>query len=362
MRIRTARTSVLIGLLAAVAVAATVVGVLVVRDRDRPPTAFPEATVGSYQSATAMHAAISRAYPTFAAALLPAGTSDWQIPGNDGAWSLDAAGHPAFSTTLTVQDFVETDDQVLISAYDHAHVVDSVLFVLDRRTGAYVKTVILPTTAHVGGLALDPVAGTLYVSDDSATQAQVARLTLAAVEAYDVRRTGAPIAFDAVVPVSDNATTAALAYEDDAIWIAGFDTSGAGTINAYPIDRATGTLASDPDSSAPSTDPFSRLSTSSAEIQGLAFDDDRLLVSFSYGNVPSSIALYRVGRDNDAHPTRFQYRGIFSQVPPYLEGLHLKDGTAHVMFESGSSIHRATAQVSIDRILGIDLDALPFTP
>ena len=78
-------------------------------------------------------------------------------------------------------------------------------------------------------------------------------------------------------------------------------------------------------------------------------------------DVNGNLGLYRVGRDNDAHPTAFRFLGAFAQVPPYLEGLHLEGGVAHVMFESGSSVHRATAHPSIDRILPLDLGALTLS-
>ncbi len=360
MRRLAGRRKLLIGIL--IGLVAVTVGVFVFVRAQRPPTAFPAATGGSFQSTATMTSAIRKKFPTFDAALPKKGAAEWQVPGNDGAWSLDGSGSPTFSTSLTVQDFVETDDRVLISAYDHAHVVKSVLFVLDSRTGRYLKTVVLPTTSHVGGLAYDPVADMLYVSDDTTSQAQVARIQFPAVEAYDLARQRAPIAYDSVTPVSENTTTAALGYEDDALWIADFKTSGAGAVHAYPIDRATGTLSGDPDARSASTEQLGALATTSAEIQGLAFDDDRLLVSFSYGNVPSGIALYEVGRDSGAHPTTFRYVGTFTEVPPYLEGLHVKDGIAHVLFESGASIHRSSATVPIDRILEVDLTGLTFTP
>ena len=86
MRIRTRRSSTLIGLLLAVLAVALAGTAAVVRARHHPPTAFPLATGGSYQSSAAMHAAIDRLYPAFASAV-PTGRPEWQIPGSSGAWS-----------------------------------------------------------------------------------------------------------------------------------------------------------------------------------------------------------------------------------------------------------------------------------
>lgn len=90
------------------------------------------------------------------------------IPGLRGAWSIKTkTGKAGFGTNWTPQGVAESDDDYYISAYDGDHKLNSVIFMVNRKTGQYRKTLILKSRAHVGGIAYDRDHQRLFYSDDS---------------------------------------------------------------------------------------------------------------------------------------------------------------------------------------------------
>ncbi len=67
-------------------------------------------------------------------------------------------------TSMTPQGMAVTEDYIFISAYCHTKQHNSVILMLSRQTGSFLKEIVLPDTSHVGGLAYDPVNNNLWVS------------------------------------------------------------------------------------------------------------------------------------------------------------------------------------------------------
>lgn len=71
------------------------------------------------------------------------------LPGLQGAWSLKAGQasvdkHQLIKVdTLDPQGIAVGRNEIFISAYDHAHKANSVIYVLNKWTGRYIKTLVL---------------------------------------------------------------------------------------------------------------------------------------------------------------------------------------------------------------------------
>ncbi|MCZ2491414.1 DUF805 domain-containing protein [Dellaglioa carnosa] len=116
------------------------------------------------------------------------------IPGLRGAWSINHdTKDAAFGTNWVPQGLTETKEQYLISAYDGNHRLNSVIFLVNKDTGKYQKTIILSTKSHVGGLAVDKDHGLLWVSNDTKAEARIEAISLTDMAKYDAAKTEKPI-------------------------------------------------------------------------------------------------------------------------------------------------------------------------
>ena len=93
-----------------------------------------------------------------------------------------------YCTSMTPQGMAISEDYIFISAYCHTHVHNSVIYMLDRRTGEFIKEIPLRSRAHVGGLAYDPVHRNLWVSGGSAGAAKAIAYTIESLEKYNLSR------------------------------------------------------------------------------------------------------------------------------------------------------------------------------
>ncbi|KQB81888.1 hypothetical protein [Leuconostoc lactis] len=79
---------------------------------------------------------------------------------------------------MTPQSLTLNDKYIFVSAYDHTRQLNSVLFLIDRKTHQWIKTITLPTRAHVGGITIDDRTQTLYLSDDSQGVTKLGRIQI----------------------------------------------------------------------------------------------------------------------------------------------------------------------------------------
>ena len=136
------------------------------------------------------------------------------IPGLRGAWSIDGkTKQAAFATKWTPQGLTTIDNRyAVVSAYDGNHRLNSLLYVIDLKSGRYLKSLILPSKAHVGGIEYDASHKLLWVATDAKHSAAISNISLKNLQTYDAKVSHAPISFDANYPLPWLKATSTLAY------------------------------------------------------------------------------------------------------------------------------------------------------
>lgn len=278
------------------------------------------------------------------------------VPGLGGARSVGKTKQWQYTTNMTPQSLTLNDKYIFVSAYDHTHQLNSVLFVIDRKTHQRIKTIALPTRAHVGGITIDDRTQTLYLSDDSQGVTKLGRIQLSRLTKS--KKDQILTRFDDVMTLADIKTAATIEYYQNAIWVGTFSANKNGLIQRFPINRKTDTLVTDPDKQAP-TDKLNgdtQLKTTNGHIQGINFYHKNLYITFSYGKKASAMMRYQY----DAAENEFTYAGTMAQLPPYLEGIDFQGDNIWLIFESGAKAYRKKTPIIIDRILQTDISNFDF--
>ena len=77
------------------------------------------------------------------------------IPGMKSSLSVDREGRPDTCLEMTPQGLAVTEDYLFISAYCHEKEHNSVLYMIDRRTHDFIKTIVLGGQPHAGSVCWD---------------------------------------------------------------------------------------------------------------------------------------------------------------------------------------------------------------
>ena len=116
------------------------------------------------------------------------------IPGLRGAWSINPkTKKAAFGDDWIPQGVTQSDDNYYISVYDGDYHLDSLIFQIDKKTKKYVKTIILNSKAHVGGIVYDEKYKQLIYSNDTSKSAGFGYLSKTDMDAYHAEKVKAPI-------------------------------------------------------------------------------------------------------------------------------------------------------------------------
>lgn len=116
------------------------------------------------------------------------------ITGLRGAWSIDyQTKQAAFGTDWVPQGLTQSQDHYYISVYDGDHRLNSLIFQIDKKSKKYVKSLILPSKAHVGGISYDDERRRLIYSDDTNKKAGFGFLDQAVIDDYQAAAEQAPI-------------------------------------------------------------------------------------------------------------------------------------------------------------------------
>jgi hypothetical protein len=214
---------------------------------------------------------------------------------------------PGHDTSLVPQGLTYwvARDALIISYYDSAG-GPSRIAIVDRESGRDIKTLMLRTTGHVGGLGMT-ISGHLWV----ANRGKLVRYPASALErGTDGGTITADRTFD--VPASSFA-----GVRGNDIWVGKF--ARAGTPRAYPY-RVTG------DGDLRSAGASFPVPTST---QGMAVTDDHFVYSRSFGRDDDSTIESFARRTPIAH-------GPTLTAPNMAEGMVFAGGEIHVLYESGS--------------------------
>lgn len=254
---------------------------------------------------------------------------------------------PGVSTAMDPQGLAVTDHYLVISAYSKDLAYNSVLYVLDRADGSYVKTIVLPGTPHAGGIAYDPVAKRLWIADSRGPKSRLCALDQQTLERTDFARDQKAVVYDAVVPIDEPADAAFLAYREDHLYVGSFERMGGGIMVRYPLraDRLPSGRRED----------IVRSARTATLMQGVAPYGSELIFSQSWGPADSHMSFYDEGEPDYTENTR---KGEMT-VPPYLEQIVCDGEDLYILFESPAAKYRQNPDIThVDRVLRLSLGRL----
>ncbi|EOH93072.1 YncE family protein [Enterococcus pallens] len=275
------------------------------------------------------------------------------IPGLNQTKTLDSKSQVSTSTDMDPQGVAVADRYVFISAYSHDHQHFSVIYVLDRQTGGYIKTLVLPGMPHAGGIAYDPKGENLWVASQvELDKSQISAISLKQIEAYNFDESHRPVKYDQNIQFEDFSVTSYITYFDQKLYVGTFKLDREGEVSIYPLDDQ-GKLKKHRTVMDDNRDYY----TMPSETQGITFYQNNFLISTSFGSSDSAILLYRNSKHLTQDLDNDEYKGKI-KMPPYLEQITANDGQLYILFESASSYYDYTSAPRVDRVLVADIKTL----
>lgn len=254
------------------------------------------------------------------------------------------------SHEMDPQGVTIAEDYLLISAYSHGHEYHSVIYVLDKHTHEYIKTVVLDGDPHVGGITYDTKAKNIWIcSETPVGSAQISSIPLAELEAYHFNKQKKPIVYDQQINLKGIKKASYITFHNDSIYVGYFSDNHEATLETYNMTengkfikemKERKILTQHEDTATPDSKKIV-----AHGIQGITFYKDYILLSQSYGDHPSKIFVY----DNKKDHNLKQKEALKSiEAPPYMEQITAVDDQLYVIFESGTT--RFRDELNIDPI------------
>ncbi|AEG41279.1 YncE family protein [Lactobacillus kefiranofaciens] len=264
------------------------------------------------------------------------------------------------ATAMTPQGIAVADKYILLTAYDGDHQHASVIYVLNKKTGKYIKTIQVAGRPHLGGIAYDPVAKNIWVTGSLGKSSALASFSLKKLQQYDEAK-HLPIKYNHQIAISAVEKASTVTYYDGQLFVGFFNMYGRGKVAAYTIARSgknkdsitnnevksvTGTLQW--------SDPTGETSMDK-QIQGIAIYQDKIFLSQSYGSGDSKLYVFPTSALNALDEKNAE---LVIDMPPYLEQITAYKGQLLCVFESASRIYAKPHIVVMDRILSMNINAL----
>lgn len=264
------------------------------------------------------------------------------------------------ATAMTPQGIVIANKYILISAYDGDHEHASVIYVLDKKTGKYLKTIQVAGRPHLGGIAYDPVAKNIWVTGSMGKSSALASFSLRELQNYrDGDRMPIKYNHQIAIPAIERAST--VTYYDGQLFVGFFNMYGRGKVAAYTIARSgknKGSITNNEVKSVTGTlqwsDPTGETSMDK-QIQGIAIYQNKIFLSQSYGSGDSKLYVFPTSALNALDEKNAE---LVITMPPYLEQITAYKGQLLCIFESASKLYAKPHLVVMDRILSMNINAL----
>lgn len=264
------------------------------------------------------------------------------------------------ATAMTPQGIAIANKYILISAYDGDHEHASVIYVLDKKTGKYLKTIQVAGRPHLGGIAYDPVAKNIWVTSSMGKSSALASFSLKELQNYrDGNRMPIKYNHQIAIPAIERAST--VTYYDGQLFVGFFNMYGRGKVAAYTIARSgknKGSITNNEVKSVTGTlqwsDPTGETSMDK-QIQGIAIYQNKIFLSQSYGSGDSKLYVFPTSALNALDEKNAE---LVITMPPYLEQITAYKGQLLCVFESASKLYAKPHLVVMDRILSMNINAL----
>lgn len=279
-------------------------------------------------------------------------TSTTNLDSSDGKFEIDVCDQ------MTPQGVTVDSEHMYISAYCGQHEHYSVLYVLDKATGEYQKTIVLGGNSHAGGIAYVEQAGGLWITTNKSSvkgDGELSLITMADIEAYDLETDLKPIEYTKRVDLDETKAASSLAYYNGYLIVGHFEEEGLGKAVCYKLDEngipyLNGNIAAYPED----------VVTSRGGLyleQGICADDEHMYLTESYGKDHSRFYVL------DADPSK----GIAGWVefneddfdnnlkmPRYLEQVSSDGDTLYLIFEGAANKYRERdVPMHTDRVLKV---------
>lgn len=261
---------------------------------------------------------------------------------------------------MTPQGVTVAGRYLLISAYCHDAKHHSVLYVLDRYSHEYLKTIVLKGRPHVGGIAYDPQTQKLWVCGEREQHAEIFAIDLARITSYQFSEasTYRPITYSDQFELPEIRRASTIAYHENSLYIGHFTDEGAGVLEQYELNERGELSGQLLRRAALSEDLTADLPESSVEtvdrVQGITFYQDKLLLSQSLGAwQESKIYVF----DDSQKPAAFQRQEALEviEAPAHLEQITVIDQKLYAVFESAASAYVKLEATRVDRVLTLDV-------
>lgn len=273
-------------------------------------------------------------------------------------------GRASTSEEMDPQGVGVAGEYLIVSAYSRDHQHNSVLYVLDRKTRNYVKTIVLEGQPHVGGITFDPIHSNLWITtvnenkEKQVKSAQISAISLEEMERYDFSSTKRPIHYKFQVNLGELPEASFVGYSNERLYIGLFEVDQEGVLARYSIEK-DGSIGLNFNHQVkvlarhylPQPE---RLYTLPDKIQGIAFYDDKIVLSQSYGKANSKLLVYddpekKNKLDLDDHPVKTII------APPYMEQITGYQGKLYLIFESATNKYRKDKTIThVDRVLELN--------
>lgn len=240
-------------------------------------------------------------------------------------------------TSMTPQGICIAKEYLLISAYCHTQAHNSVIFVLDKNTGTYRKTIILDGKYHAGGLAYDTERNRVWVALGSSLPDTIAGFSLQEMETYSQNQ---PISFTSKCEIPELENGSFITYDQGTLYVGQFKKNEKCPIYACKMDE-NHHLISQKELKLPQ------------KVQGIVVYGDNILLSQSYGLTKSSLIVHNykdtvIQLDEETLAREFI-------MPQKMQQIYIDDNDLYVIFESAAYAYRAQPFPKIDRVLRLRL-------
>lgn len=270
----------------------------------------------------------------------------------------------ASCTSMTPQGLAVTEDYLFISAYCHTHDHNSVIYMLDKETHQFIKEIVLPDQSHAGGLAYDTENNMLWVSGEENGTAYANAYLLQNILDYNVDLTKMPLFYMQRAPLYTLKRNSFMTYNDNHLYAGYFNKKQNGTLQKYELEN-NGTLKTQYNEEGVKQRNFtiqgkqvlpSELSLVSPKVQGIAFEEEYLLLSQSYGAMKSVLRVFdRDSIDGEGYQFTDENALISFELPDKLEQIYVFDHKVYLLFESAAYAYRARPLTNVDRVISVSL-------
>ena len=261
---------------------------------------------------------------------------------------------PAMCTTMTPQGLAVTEDYVFVSAYCHAKKHNSVIYMINKESHRFIKEIVLPGQPHVGGLAYDEAHNMLWYSSNVNGIAQAVSIKMDVLQNYNYTENNMPIQTNQTCSLYGIMRDSFMTFYKGCLYVGCFNKYTESNIARFSVD-GEGNLINTFDKTLGMNFEMAvplDYSTISEQAQGMAFYNDKLLLSHSFGILPSRVVFYEQSdkrlyvNENSARSFRF---------PEMIEQIVVEGDDLYVLFESGAYAYRGYTGNVVDRVLKLSL-------